>query len=311
MAEHPRFRSKYDPMGMVKPNETEVQFMLTDMLRARLFEAEQREAEGRLPCKVLHMGADLLRNGLSGIECSNRKLKWDVLEVRSADEFVRQCAQSELSVMGEDMICREDLPICSKGTGVVCTDQAGIRGHEYIISFLGVIYAPWTWYEKDDRGAEKQPELFTIMLGRLKDDARGYDVIGFVDPVRRGNYGSRLSHSRAPNAVSVSIAVYASCDIGYSEELCFHYNSITEDEQEWRDAVCLFGTAECNGKFLIYAGTQLYTEVIRERHHVLQRTAKLFHACTAAQSLRPRETVACQLPVNPTLNVSDTAFAHR
>ena len=77
VAEHPRFRSKYDPMGMVKPNETEVQLMLTDVLRARLF-------------------------------------------------------------------CHEDLPIYSKGTGVVCTDQAGIRGHEYIIRFLGVIYAPWT-----------------------------------------------------------------------------------------------------------------------------------------------------------------------
>ena len=65
-------------------------------------------------------------------------------QVRSADDFVRQYVQSELSVMGQDMICHEDLPFYSKGTGVVCTDQAGIRGHEYIISFLGVIYAPWT-----------------------------------------------------------------------------------------------------------------------------------------------------------------------
>ncbi len=38
VAEHPRFRSKYDPMAMVKPNETEAQFMLTDVLRAKLFE---------------------------------------------------------------------------------------------------------------------------------------------------------------------------------------------------------------------------------------------------------------------------------
>ena len=27
-----------------------------------------------------------------------------------------------------------------------------------------------------------------------------------------------------------NIAVYASRDIGYSEELCYHYSSITEDE---------------------------------------------------------------------------------
>ena len=75
MAEHPRFCRKYDLMAMVKLNET-----------------EQREAEGRLLCKVLnfvllvlHMGADQLRNGLSSIEHSKRKLKWDALEVRSAE----------------------------------------------------------------------------------------------------------------------------------------------------------------------------------------------------------------------------------
>ena len=36
--------------------------------------------------------------------------------------------------------------------------------------------------------------------------------------------------------------------------------------------------------------------MIRERHHVLHRTAKLFHACTAAQSLAPRETALLQRP---------------
>ena len=152
------------------------------------------------------------------------------------------------------------------------------------------------------RGAEKQPEFFNIMLEKHKDDARGYDVIGFVDPVRRGNYGSRLSHSCAPNAVSVSmgvrgkynIAVYASRDIGFGEELCFHYNSITEDEKEWRDAVCLCGTAACNGHFLIYAGTQLYTEVIRDHHHVLHRTAKLFDACCTSKNVTQRERALLQ-----------------
>ncbi len=84
-------------MAMVDPNETEAQFILTDVLRVMLFEAEQREAEGWLLCKVLnfvlHMGGDHLRNGL----------KWDALEVRSAYDFMRQYAQSELSVTGEDM----------------------------------------------------------------------------------------------------------------------------------------------------------------------------------------------------------------
>ena len=78
-----RFRSKYDPMAMVDSNETNAQFILTDVLRAMLFGAEQREAQGRLPCTVLNstlqlvllMGADLLRNGLSGIGRSNRRLR--------------------------------------------------------------------------------------------------------------------------------------------------------------------------------------------------------------------------------------------
>ena len=96
----------------------------------------------------------------------------------------------------------------------------------------------------DTSCAEKQPEFSNNMLEQHKDDARGYDVIGFVDPVRRANYGSRLSHGCAPNAVSVStgvrgkynFVVYASRDIGYGEELCFQ-------EQEWCDAVCLCGTS--------------------------------------------------------------------
>ena len=66
----------------------------------------------------------------------------------------------------------------------MCTDQAGIRG------FLGVLYAPWMWYDKDDRtrrlvqrrGAEKQPEFFNTMVERHKDDACGYEVISFVNP---------------------------------------------------------------------------------------------------------------------------------
>ena len=95
-------------------------------------------------------------------------------------------------------------------------------------------------FEAEQREAEGR------LLCKVLNFVRGYDVIDYV------NYGSRLSHSCASNAASVSmgvrgkynIAVYASRDIGYGEELCFHYNSITEDEQEWRDAVCLCGTAE-------------------------------------------------------------------
>ena len=133
---------------------------------------------------------------------------------------------------------------------------------------------------------KKQPDFFNIMLERHKDDPDGYDLM-FIDPHRKGNYGSRLSHSCSPNCISVSmgvkgkyrIAVYASKDIKYGEELCFNYNSVTENEQEWQEAICLCGTQHCNGQYLMYAGTQLYTEVMKKKHHFLHRVANLFNAC--------------------------------
>ena len=129
MAEHPRFRSKYDPMAMVKPNETEAQFMLTDVLRIMLWEAEQREAE---------------RNGLSDIERSKRWLLRACCSRWEAPTTLFDSTQSDLSVTGADIICNEEFPITSKGTGVVCTDKAGIHSHGYTSSFLPVLYAPWT-----------------------------------------------------------------------------------------------------------------------------------------------------------------------
>ena len=41
-------------------------------------------------------------------------------------------------------------------------------------------------------------DFYNMMLERHKDDERGYDVL-FVDPIKRGTYGSRFSHSCDPN----------------------------------------------------------------------------------------------------------------
>eukprot|EP01084_Bolivina_argentea_P152669 266279_1 len=197
---------------------------------------------------------------------------------------------------GEDMVCHDKFPIYSKGTGVICIDKNGIEKNEYIISFLGVVYSPWVWYEKDDRirwlikrcGAEKQPEFFNIQMEKHKDDLDGYDLV-FIDPSKKGNYASRLSHSCSPNCISITmgiingndnkynIGVYASKNIKYGEELCFNYNSVTENEKEWKDSVCLCGMNNCAGQFLMYAGTNLYTQVLKKSHHILHRTANLFN----------------------------------
>ncbi len=79
-----------------------------------------------------------------------------------------------------------------------------------------------------------------------------------VDPILYGNYSSRLSHSCSPNCSTVihirngqySIGMFAIKDIGYGEELCFNYCSLTESEKEYEAAVCLCGTEICQGRFL-------------------------------------------------------------
>lgn len=48
---------------------------------------------------------------------------WDALEVGRPDDYVRQYAQSDLSVTGEDMTCHEEFPISNKGTGVEYTER--------------------------------------------------------------------------------------------------------------------------------------------------------------------------------------------
>jgi len=41
------------------------------------------------------------------------------------------------------------------------------------------------------------------------------------------------------------IAVYALRDIAFGEELTFDYSSVTEDEVEFRAAICLCGSSKC------------------------------------------------------------------
>jgi hypothetical protein len=66
----------------------------------------------------------------------------------------------------------------------------------------GEVFPPWRWFEKQDAIKvmekklglkDKVPDFFNIVLERHRDDEAGFDVL-FVDPIRKGNFGSRLSH---------------------------------------------------------------------------------------------------------------------
>lgn len=106
-------------------------------------------------------------------------------------------------------------------------------------------------------------DFYNIALERHRDDEQGYDVL-FVDPIKRGTYGSRLSHSCDPNWYALRvrwvlemtecahtlhsrlassathvmavngqfiIAVYTIRPIRMGEELCFDYNSVYVSEE--------------------------------------------------------------------------------
>lgn len=124
------------------------------------------------------------------------------------------------------------------------------------------------------------------MLERHEDDPDGYDLL-FVDPIKRGNYGSRFSHSCEPNTQTVPMAVdgqyvigiFARRKIEYGQELTFDYNSVTESEQEYRSAICLCAQLKCRGTYLSFAGSTTYHDIIGLYHNNLHRAALIFRAC--------------------------------
>lgn len=94
------------------------------------------------------------------------------------------------------------------------------------MELAGEVYPPWRWFEKENaikdhnrkRGSVRVDEFYNIMLERQKcatidhnsfpdfstslvffrDELLGYDVL-FVDPIRKGNFASRMAHSCNPN----------------------------------------------------------------------------------------------------------------
>ncbi|CAG9315773.1 unnamed protein product [Blepharisma stoltei] len=160
-----------------------------------------------------------------------------------------------------------------KGTGVFCLRKEGISRNSLIVEYVGELYSPALWFEKQDvikhfnnsmknsvNATESVPDFYNIMLERHYDDPEGYDVL-IIDPIVKGSFGSRLSHSCSPNCGTVTmisegkytIGIYALNNISYLDELTFDYNSFTESKEEHLQSVCLCSSSICRGYYLAFA----------------------------------------------------------
>ena len=94
-----------------------------------------------------------------------------------------------------------------KGNGVRCLRKEGIKANEFIIEYFGELYPSWRWHEKEDviksgqnrnKLSKDLPDFYNIIFERHNDDPEGYNCLT-VDPILKGSYASRLSHSCFPN----------------------------------------------------------------------------------------------------------------
>lgn len=199
----------------------------------------------------------------------------------------------------------EHFRIHPKGKGVQCIKKGGIPANSIICKYLGEVYPPWLWFEKQDllkmklRELEMEhnlPEFYNIVLERPSSSPGGYDVL-FIDPIFRGNFGSRLSHSCDPNCATTTITVNGHLaivlfeyreymmsrvtvrEITYGEELTFDYSCVSESQEEFEKATCLCGSLRCRGSFVYYADGHSFTQVITKHNGFLRRTSALVDAC--------------------------------
>ena len=109
----------------------------------------------------------------------------------------------------------EHFRIHPKGKGIQCTKRDGIKANSLICKYLGEVYPPWLWFEKQDLLKVKLkelhmehnlPEFYNIILERPANSEGGYDAL-YIDPIFRGNFGSRLSHSCDPNCATTTVTI--------------------------------------------------------------------------------------------------------
>lgn len=149
------------------------------------------------------------------------------------------------------------------------------------------------------------PDFYNIMLERHKDDPEGYNLV-VVDPILKGNFSSRFSHSCNANCGTVTtvsngkyrISMYALRDIQYGEELTFDYCSNTDDKREYENAKCLCGEKTCRGYYLelVKSGSKMSlnsTNILdNQKNFFLSANAILYKACIEPCGAEDEEILA-------------------
>jgi hypothetical protein len=58
----------------------------------------------------------------------------------------------------------------------------------------------------------------------------------------------------------LTVALYTIRDVAPGEELTFDYSSVTESEDEFKQAFCMCSTRHCRGSYLYYTGSKAYMQ---------------------------------------------------
>ena len=135
-------------------------------------------------------------------------------------------------------------------------------------------------------------------MERHRDDSRGYAVL-YIDAAERNNFASSLSHSCEPNCRTTvaaigkkySVCLYTVRHIEAGEELTIDYSAATENEKEFRSAVCLCGSHACRGSFLYFTGANESQQVLQRDHTIVDRFAQLVLACSNTQVMIPTQEI--------------------
>mmetsp|Transcript_26094 Transcript_26094/g.85738 ORF Transcript_26094/g.85738 Transcript_26094/m.85738 type:complete len:1200 (+) Transcript_26094:70-3669(+) len=177
-----------------------------------------------------------------------------------------------------------------KGVGVVCIRKEGIEPNTVVAPYIGELYPPWRWFERQDAIKKRNPlaelpDFYNICLECPKQDEHGYDTL-FVEAAYKTTIASRLSHSCTPNCQTVVVVkngklciwMVTTKRVEYGEEMCWDYACVTESEREFRAAICLCSTPFCRGSFLSYANSHSFMDVMSRDHDFLDRNALVLRA---------------------------------
>ena len=190
-----------------------------------------------------------------------------------------------------------------KGYGVVNIREKNIQKGEFVVDFLGEIYPPWAWMEKQDAIKQAQkakglkdigaPEFYNMQMERPGGDKHGFGLL-FCDAMHYNNFAARMSHSCEPNVQVILTVVdgkyeihfYATREIQKGEELCYNYHSCSDSMKEVEAAFCLCGAKKCRGSYLSFVGENNNSQVFDSEHRILDRYAMLLDAIDEAKEKR-------------------------